>query len=136
MSELAVVLVLIAVVAVFAWMRTMDAAMTVWIVIGLLNLINLAVTYINLWQAWNRDRRFLSPWWLGLISCLVGAVMLAVFGLLMGSASFALWTGLPYLAGGLVVLVATAVFTALGKGGQADGEERVADTGEDPDKAG
>lgn len=91
----------------WAWLQTLDPSATLWAVAGLLNLINLAMTGINLSQAWTRDRRFLRPEALGVIQLVTGLVLLAIFALTLGGHPAGGAIGLPFAVGGVLVLVVT-----------------------------
>ena len=54
------------------------------LVLSVMNLINVFVMVINLWQAIKRDQRFMNPIHLSTIVFLVGVCLLVLFGLVMG----------------------------------------------------
>lgn len=80
------------------------------ILLGLLAVINLFTTIINLAQAWRRDPRFLSGVWLGLIQSATGAGLLGFF-VWIGQAwgSVAVWLAFSYLIAGIAVLLAAGL---------------------------
>jgi|GEM_PF-2731014 len=109
MGELRIVVLLVVIVACFGLVHLIPPDLLVWSLIGLFNLINLAVTAINLWQAWVQDKRFLHAAWLGTIALLLGVALLLFFIWFGQSALMVSLAGIPWVAGGVLVLVLSAI---------------------------
>jgi len=109
MLEAAIVfiIVLLAVVltAVVGW--TPNAIL--WLATVLLAGINLAMTVINLVQAHRRNPRFLDGWILGSIQLVLGGALLGLFLQTIGPRTETWIIALPFLIGGMIVLVVRGI---------------------------
>lgn len=110
MAELRWVFIILLLCLVAVLKRLLGPGMMLVLCWSGLALIGIAMTIINLLQAWKRDRRFLSGFALGGIQLCVGAALLMVF-----TALGVRWPELPiaiavgYLCGGHGVLIIAIV---------------------------
>jgi len=110
MSELGIVVMIVNVLVGFAAVATMPPIAFVYGIVGLLNAINVIVAYINIWQAWKNDLRFLHAGWLGLIGVLVGLALFGLFMVLSGWGMITLLASLPFIWGGIASIAAALLF--------------------------
>ncbi|MCC5788293.1 MAG: hypothetical protein JJT75_01570 [Opitutales bacterium] len=110
MSEIRIVIGLFLLVFIFFALKAIDPRWLLFAVMGLLWIINLVMTVISVIQAWRRDPRFLSGFGLGIIQ--VGVGLALIFGITAAigrRVSLAEWVGFPFVAGGLIVLMVSAI---------------------------
>lgn len=109
MGEFRIAIALLLILIGIGLVRILPPYWLVWGVVFVINLMNLLVSAINIWQAWKQDKRFLHAGWLGAISVAVG-VGLTVFFIWFGAEPLiAELCGLPWVAGGVFVLVLVAI---------------------------
>lgn len=90
------------------------------LVLSVMNLINVFVMVINLWQAIKRDQRFMNPIHLSTIVFLVGVCLLVLFGLVMGNQAYTYIVSIPFIASGLLTFCVSLLWMAIrGKSGRA-----------------
>lgn len=105
MSEIVVIILVLALGLLLPWISGWDPEILLWTVTVVLNLMNLGMTAINWIQARRRDPRFLDAWLLGLVQIAVGLALLGVFLPTLGARPETWWAGIPFLAGGSLVLL-------------------------------
>ena len=110
MSEFRIVLAIILGLITFAMIRFFPAEVLIWGVVVILNMINLFVTFINLWQARANDRRFLHAGWLGSISVCIGFALMIFFGFIWENRWGVLVVSVPYICGGVVTIITTMIY--------------------------
>jgi len=116
MVEIFVIIIVLAGLVILPWLGQIAPDLLLVAISILLNLINLAMTAINCVQAWRRDARFLSAGVLGAVQAGVGFALLAAFGLTLGSRIETWLSGVPFVIGGFIVLIAhTVAITAAKK---------------------
>lgn len=68
------------------------------------NFMSIGIAVINVKQAIDRDKRFLPAGYLGLITIGIGALLLALFGTVMGHHAYTYWAAIPYFLSGTLTL--------------------------------
>lgn len=107
MSEFRIVVGLTLLVLFYFFLKAIDPRLLLYGVIGLLWAINLVMTIVSIIQAWRRDPRYLSGVSLGLIQIGIGLALVYGISAAIGRrVSLADWVGMPFVAGGGVVLFA------------------------------
>lgn len=113
MGEFRIVFALLLILIGLGLVRIVPPYYLIWGLVVVLNLIQVVVLLINIWQAWKRDKRFLHGAWLGFISVLVGLGLMSFFSWFGSGLSMALLCGGPWLAGGVFVMILSAVRAVL-----------------------
>lgn len=108
MIEIIVIALVVAAAILLPWVSQWDPELLLLAVATALNLINLAMTIINLLQAHRRNPRFLDAWFLGAVQIAVGIALVALFRSTLGDRPETWWTSLPFLASGFLVLLRRA----------------------------
>ncbi len=120
MLELAVVMLIVGGLILFHFLPALiNPEWVVGGVVALLNLLGIFTAVINIIQAKQKDARFLSAGWLGLITLAAGLVLLAVLSWLWGSHLYTYAASVPFIAGGLLTFLFIGVF-ALFKPGRVE----------------
>jgi len=109
MGEFRIVFALLLILLGLGMVRMVPPFWLIWGLVILLNLIQLMVLVINLWQAWKQDKRFLHAGWLGAISVMVGCGLLVFFNWFGSDVGMAWLSGGPWVVGGVFVMVLSAV---------------------------
>ena len=109
MPELALVLLLLLLLAGGQFLMAASPGVMLVLLMVLINLLNLAITGINWFQAWRRDPRFLHPGFPATVQLLTGGGLFATVVLAAPGFSLAPAIWAPFLVGGLVTVVATTV---------------------------
>ncbi len=104
MFELLLVLLVIFAAVLLPWVGTWDPETLLWSITGILNLMNIGMTAINLSQARRRNPRFLDARILGVVQAALGLALLGAFLPTLGPRPETWFCALPYLAGGVLVL--------------------------------
>tara|TARA_S200002703_G_C3609467_1_gene187203 strand:- start:28 stop:375 length:348 start_codon:yes stop_codon:yes gene_type:complete len=104
MIELLVIAIVIALAIALPWIRQLDPGLILIVITGLLNLINLGMTIINIIQARRRDPRFLTSGILGATQVFIGSSLLCVFYFILGQRPETWLCGPPFIVGGILVL--------------------------------
>lgn len=108
MIEILLIVLVLGLALFLPWTQKWDSALLLSGVTALLNLMNLAMTAINWRQARRRDPRFLDARTLGLVQIAVGATLLALFLPTLGNRPETWLAGVPFVGGGLLVLLRRA----------------------------
>jgi len=105
MSEIRLIVVLlICIVCASAAGQVLPAQVIAVGFLAISNVINLGIGIINIIQAIKRDGRFLHAGYLGLITMGIGALLLLLFGSLLGAHPYTYWAAVPYFVSGLLTL--------------------------------
>lgn len=105
MFELLLILLIVGAAILLPWIGAWNPETLLWGITGILNLMNIGMTAINLAQARRRDSRFLDARILGLVQAAIGLTLLAAFLPTIGFRAETWLCGSPFLAGGLLVLL-------------------------------
>ncbi|MFP4352881.1 MAG: hypothetical protein ACLFRP_09535 [Puniceicoccaceae bacterium] len=106
MSELLLVLLILFAAVLLPWIGTWDPETLLWSITGILNLMNIGMTAVNLSQAFRRNPRFLDARVLGVVQVALGVALLGAFLPTLGPRPETWFCAMPFLAGGVLVLVA------------------------------
>ncbi|MEM0966700.1 MAG: hypothetical protein AAGJ81_11175 [Verrucomicrobiota bacterium] len=105
MVEILLILAVVGVALLFPWIGGWEPELLLAVVTGVINLINLAMTAVNLIQAHRQDPRFMRAEVLGSVQILIGVSLLGVFIPTLGERAETWLCGVPFLIGGVIVLV-------------------------------
>jgi hypothetical protein len=110
MHELRLIILLVAGMLGLVALQALEPDLTVGIVLVLLGGINLGMTWINCWQAWKADPRYLGGGWLGAIQTAAGVPLTIAFLLYdRESTPLAAPVGASFIAGGLLAMAIAAL---------------------------
>ncbi|MBC2600650.1 hypothetical protein [Puniceicoccus vermicola] len=104
MIEILVIIIVLGAALLLPWISQWDPELLLLLITGILNLINLGMTIINIVQAIRKDPRFLNSGILGSVQLLIGCALLLAFLLTLGPRIETWLCGAPYMFGGIVVL--------------------------------
>lgn len=107
MYEIRILLLILALVAGLAWMRTWPPDVVFILVFGVIQLINLGMTVINCIQAHRRDPRFLQPGLLALVQTTTGALLYPFIHMKTASPLIAVAVAGPFVGGGILAALMT-----------------------------
>lgn len=105
MIEILLILLIIAAALLLPWIGGWDPELLLLVISVILNLINLAMTVINIFQSLRKDPRFLNGALLGGVQVLIGLGLLALFRFTLGGRPETWACSLPFIAGGTIALL-------------------------------